>query len=170
MDCSLLGSSVHGIFQTRILQWVAISFSGDLPDSGIEPGSQADALPSEPRGKIFWDNRISQKVFRKEKLPSSRIHCCYIILSTEFKLNCLLGSHQFWAYRKKFYVTKNKECRERKKKKKMFVLSSSLRTPDPYLRFEGPRPLSPPWGPQTSYQPAYELTLSALRLNWLSQH
>ena len=27
MDCSLLGSSVHGIFQTRILEWVAISFS-----------------------------------------------------------------------------------------------------------------------------------------------
>ena len=27
MDCSLSGSSVHGIFQTRVLEWVAISFS-----------------------------------------------------------------------------------------------------------------------------------------------
>ena len=27
MDCSLLGSSVHGILQTRILEWVAIPFS-----------------------------------------------------------------------------------------------------------------------------------------------
>ena len=27
MDCSLPGSSVHGIFKTRILKWVAISFS-----------------------------------------------------------------------------------------------------------------------------------------------
>ena len=27
MDCSLPESSVHGIFQTRILEWVAISFS-----------------------------------------------------------------------------------------------------------------------------------------------
>ena len=27
MDCSLPGSSVHGIFQVRILEWVAISFS-----------------------------------------------------------------------------------------------------------------------------------------------
>ena len=26
-DCSLTGSSIHGIFQTRILEWVAISFS-----------------------------------------------------------------------------------------------------------------------------------------------
>ena len=29
MDCSLPGSSVHGIFQARILEWVAISFSRD---------------------------------------------------------------------------------------------------------------------------------------------
>ena len=27
MDCSLPGSSVHGIFQARVLEWVAISFS-----------------------------------------------------------------------------------------------------------------------------------------------
>ena len=27
MDCSLPGFSVHGIFQARILEWVAISFS-----------------------------------------------------------------------------------------------------------------------------------------------
>ena len=28
MNCSLPGSSVHGIFQARVLQWVAIAFSG----------------------------------------------------------------------------------------------------------------------------------------------
>ena len=27
MDCSLPGSSVHGIFQARVLEWIAISFS-----------------------------------------------------------------------------------------------------------------------------------------------
>ena len=27
MDCSLLGSSVHGIFQARVLEWFAIAFS-----------------------------------------------------------------------------------------------------------------------------------------------
>ena len=31
------GFSVHEIFQVRILEWVAISFSGDLPDPGMEP-------------------------------------------------------------------------------------------------------------------------------------
>jgi len=42
---------VHGILQIRILEWVAISFSRDLPDPGIEPGSparQAHSLPSKP--------------------------------------------------------------------------------------------------------------------------
>ena len=39
MDCSLRGSSVHGILQARILEWVAIPFSGDLPLPGIEPAS-----------------------------------------------------------------------------------------------------------------------------------
>ena len=27
MECSLLGSSVHGIFQARVLEWGAIAFS-----------------------------------------------------------------------------------------------------------------------------------------------
>ena len=30
MDCSPPGSSVHGIPQARILEWVAISFSGGI--------------------------------------------------------------------------------------------------------------------------------------------
>ena len=33
MDCSLPGSSVHGIFQARVLEWVAIAFS--TKDKGI---------------------------------------------------------------------------------------------------------------------------------------
>ena len=39
IDCSLPGLSVHGILQARILEWVAISFSGDLPGPGIKPRS-----------------------------------------------------------------------------------------------------------------------------------
>ena len=39
MHYSLPGSSVHGILQARILEWVAVPFSGDLPDPGIKPVS-----------------------------------------------------------------------------------------------------------------------------------
>ena len=57
--CSLPGSSVHGILQERILEWVAMSSSRDLPDSGIEltspvsPSLLVDSLPTEPLGKSF---------------------------------------------------------------------------------------------------------------------
>ena len=54
MDCSLPGSSVHRIFQARILEWDAVSSSrGNLPDPGIKPRSpalQAESSPSEPPG------------------------------------------------------------------------------------------------------------------------
>ena len=47
MVCSLPGSSIPGILQARVLDWVAISFSRGLPNPGIKRGSpalQADSL------------------------------------------------------------------------------------------------------------------------------
>ena len=35
MDCSLPGSSIHGIFQARVLEWVAIAFSVVNPSEGL---------------------------------------------------------------------------------------------------------------------------------------
>ena len=46
--------TVHGILQARILEWVAVPFSRDLPNPGIEPKSpvlQVDSLLAEPPGK-----------------------------------------------------------------------------------------------------------------------
>ena len=37
MDHGMPGSSVHGILQARVLEWVACPLPGDLPDPGIEP-------------------------------------------------------------------------------------------------------------------------------------
>ena len=42
MDCSLPGSSVHGIFEARVLEWGAIAFS--------EPGSIILILHTEKLG------------------------------------------------------------------------------------------------------------------------
>ena len=57
MDCSPPGSSVHGILQTKILQWVAISSSkGFFPTRGSNPPLlhwQADSLLAEPPGKLL---------------------------------------------------------------------------------------------------------------------
>ena len=51
MDCSLPGTSVLGILQTRILE--SIASPGDFPSPGIKPESlalQADSLPAELPG------------------------------------------------------------------------------------------------------------------------
>ena len=40
MDCSLPGSSVRGIFQARVLEWVAIAFSEVDPQSPANPDGQ----------------------------------------------------------------------------------------------------------------------------------
>ena len=52
MDCSLPGSSVHGILQARVLEWGACPSSGDLPNPGIDPRSPTlqDSLLPEPAG------------------------------------------------------------------------------------------------------------------------
>ena len=60
MDSSLPGSSFRGIFQARVLEWVAIFFSRNLPNPGIEPGSpvlETEALLSEPPEKKKKKNR-----------------------------------------------------------------------------------------------------------------
>jgi len=50
MDCSLPGSSVHGIFQARVLEWDAIAFSSTEGKFGI--------LLSKPKTRI---NRIMER-------------------------------------------------------------------------------------------------------------
>ena len=55
MDCSLPGSSVHGILQQEYWSRLPFPSPGDLPDPRIEPRSpavQADSLPTERLGKL----------------------------------------------------------------------------------------------------------------------
>ena len=65
MDCSPTLYNVAcqsplsmGFSQAKILEWVAISFSGDLPNPGIKPASpalQADSLPLSLQGSARDD-------------------------------------------------------------------------------------------------------------------
>ena len=64
--CDPMDHTVHGILQTRILEWGAFSSPGDLPNPGIEPmfpTLQVDFLPAEPQGKppkntVLWLSTI----------------------------------------------------------------------------------------------------------------
>ena len=58
MDCSLLGSSLHGIPSQEYRSGLPCPPPGDPPDSGIELGSpalQADSLPTDPP----WANYLA---------------------------------------------------------------------------------------------------------------
>ena len=44
MDCSPACSSVHGIFKTRILEWVAIPFPEELLNPGTKPVSNVSPV------------------------------------------------------------------------------------------------------------------------------
>ena len=52
--CNPMDYTDHEILQARILEWVAVPFSRDLPNPRIKPRSpalQVDSLPAEPPGK-----------------------------------------------------------------------------------------------------------------------
>ena len=70
MVCSPLGFSVHGVSQarkTRIPEWVAISFSGDLRESGIKPVSHEFFTIEPPeRPKINY-TPVEKKNYEEKK-------------------------------------------------------------------------------------------------------
>ena len=60
MDYSPPGSSVHGILQAKVLEWVATLSSRDLPNPGIKPQFptlQVDSLLFEPPEKPWRSHR-----------------------------------------------------------------------------------------------------------------
>ena len=55
MDCSLQGSSVHGIFQARVLEWGAIVFSATLGNSKVIETRKKS--PEQSLKKDFLQNK-----------------------------------------------------------------------------------------------------------------
>ena len=71
IDCSLPGFSIHGIFQARVLEWVAISFSrGIFLTQGLNPG----LLPCR---QILY--RLSQQGSpRRGREGSKNVHLLFV--------------------------------------------------------------------------------------------
>ena len=60
MDCSLPGSSIHGIFQARVLEWGAIAFSGVTLQLTLK--QHVFKLHGSPYMRIF-SNKYIEKIF-----------------------------------------------------------------------------------------------------------
>ena len=55
MDCSLPCSSVHGILQARILEWLPCRPPGDLPYPGEEPVSYISCIGRQVTTSATWE-------------------------------------------------------------------------------------------------------------------
>ena len=90
-SCSVMSDSLrphvpYRIIQGRILEWIAVPFSQDLPNPGIEPRTpalQADALSPEPPGQHkntrMGNLPLSQGILLTQELNQDLRHCSQIL-------------------------------------------------------------------------------------------
>ena len=90
MYCSLLGSSVHGILQARILEGAAVPFSRGFSQPGPEPISPtllADSSLSEPPGKPentgVGSLSLLEEIFLTQELWAL-LHCRQILYQLSY--------------------------------------------------------------------------------------
>ena len=83
MDCSLPGSSIVGIFQARVLQWVAMSFSKARRRGQITPRPSwapsqllAPSLPAEPQFSPHPAPPLQRLPACSPHWPWSSCKCC----------------------------------------------------------------------------------------------
>ena len=85
MECSLPGSSVHGISQARILEWVVISFSRESSHPGIEPISLMFPVLE---GRFFTTEQPGKP---NMSLQSSIRNSCVMDKGVDFGMNAWVG-------------------------------------------------------------------------------
>ena len=138
MDCSPPGSSVHEILQARILEWVALPSSKDLPNPGIEPESLMSPfpgrqvlLPLAPPGK-------SIDILTYWLFPACFSSCVWLVLFS----SCLLQSSQIILLK---LCTRHHSLPLSLKKEKNPLSTALWDHPNPtdFLATESPRPN--PW-------------------------
>ena len=82
MDCSLPGSSVHGIFQARVLEWVAIAFSELFISSPIN---------------LFLQNHSSRRLKGKKKKGRGN-WCFFFSIQIQPNLDDCFTLNLFYVY------------------------------------------------------------------------
>ena len=73
MDCSLTGSSVHGIFQARVLEWGAIAFSDIMQRWAQYKDINGMDLTEEEDMKKRWQEYWSGLPFPSPKLETEKL-------------------------------------------------------------------------------------------------
>ena len=88
MDYSPQGSSVHGILQARIVEWVAFPFSRGSSQSK-SPALRADSLPAEPQWKPkdtgVGSLSLLQRIFPAQEANRGLLHCRQILYQLSYE-------------------------------------------------------------------------------------
>ena len=89
------GSSVHGILQTRIMEWVSCPSPGGLPDQGTEPVSLeppaltgrffTPKLPGKPKNTGVGSLSLLQWIFPTQESNQGLLHCRRILYQLSYK-------------------------------------------------------------------------------------
>ena len=90
--CDPMGYTVHGILQARILEWVAMPSSRDIPNPGIQPRSptlQTDSSPAEPPGKPkstgVGSLPLLHQIFPTQESNQGLLHCRQILYQLSYQ-------------------------------------------------------------------------------------
>ena len=76
MDCSLPGSSVHGIFQARVLEWVVIAFSVNTAVTALLKYNPIIKKPGE-ESEIFRPQIFDTDLNFQTDLPQATQQLCF---------------------------------------------------------------------------------------------
>ena len=85
MDCSLPGSSLHGTFQARVLEWVAIASPGDHPDPGIKPRSSTSCVCRQTLYHLSHQGSPNSYSLTQELSPGL-LHCRQILYPLSYEV------------------------------------------------------------------------------------
>ena len=93
MDCSPPGSSVHGILQARILEWVAISFSR----GSSQARDQTQVSRIAGRRFNLWATREAQKKVKVKSLSRVQLFVTPWIAAHQAPLSMRFSMQEYWS-------------------------------------------------------------------------
>ena len=100
MDCSLKGSTVHGIFQARILEWIAMSYSRYMRRYPVNISSMNRWSHGFYDNKRKWSPQLCLTLCdpMDYSLPCSSVHGIFqarVLEWVEFSFSIYDNSHRF---------------------------------------------------------------------------
>ena len=113
MDHHPPGSSVHGILQARILEWVVVTFSrgSSQPRDRTQVSCiMANSLPAEPQGKPkntgVGSLSFLQRIFQTQELNQGLLHCRQILYQLSYQRSPRIRQGFIFTYDSKVYLTR----------------------------------------------------------------